>query len=106
MLLEVNEVFIAPNIEKLMQTYGTLHDLPTGQTNDGIKLSLGNMLLTDIPQLEQNLMSPPELTSEKVRELQNNDTFCKNNNTNIDCNKNDNYLIDATGILHKKVIYF
>ena len=27
--LEVNETFIAPNIEKLMQTYKKLHDLPT-----------------------------------------------------------------------------
>ena len=37
-LLEVNEVFITPNIEKLTQTYDTLHDLPTGQTNDDVKL--------------------------------------------------------------------
>ena len=34
MLLEVNKVFIAPNVEKLMQNYDTLHDLPTAQTND------------------------------------------------------------------------
>ena len=40
MLLEVNEVFSVPDIEKLMQTYDTLHDLLTGQTNDDVKLSL------------------------------------------------------------------
>ena len=44
MLLEVNEVFIVPIIgKKLMQTYDTLHDLPTGQANDDIKLSLENV---------------------------------------------------------------
>ena len=40
MPLEVNEVFTAPSIEKLAQTYSTLHDLPTGQTNDDVRLSL------------------------------------------------------------------
>ena len=59
MLLEANEVFIAPDIEKM---YDTLQDLPTGQTNDDVKLSLEKALSTDIPQLEQNLMSLPELT--------------------------------------------
>ena len=52
-LLEVNEVFIVPDIERLTQTYDTLHDLPTGQSNDDVKLSLENMLPTDILQLEQ-----------------------------------------------------
>ena len=52
--------------------------LPTAQTNDDIKLSLENMLPTDIPQLEQNLMSLPELTPEKVIKLQKNVMFCKN----------------------------
>ena len=54
MPLEVNEIFIAPNIEKLMQTYDALHDLPTGQTNNDVKLSLENASPADIPQLEQN----------------------------------------------------
>ena len=80
-LLEVNKVFIAPYIENLLQTYDTLHDLPTGQTNDDVKLSLENAFPTDIPQLEQNLMSLLELTSEKVTKLQKNDTFCKKHNT-------------------------
>ena len=44
------------------QTYDTLHDLPTGQTNNDLKLSLENVSPTDIPQLEQHLMSLPELT--------------------------------------------
>ena len=51
-------------------------------------------------------MSLPELTSEKVIKLQKNDTFCKNIIQHIDCSKYDNYFIDATGILHKKVIDF
>ena len=70
MPLEVNEVFIAPNRAKLMQNYDTLHDLPTAQTNDEAKLSLENVSLTIILQLEQNLMSLPELTLDKVRKLQ------------------------------------
>ena len=50
MSLQVNEVFIAPDIEKLTQTYDTLHDLSTGQTNDDIKLSLENASPAEIPQ--------------------------------------------------------
>ena len=65
MPLEVNEVFIAPIIEKVMQTYNPLHDLPTGQTNDDFKMSLENALPTDIPQLEPNLMSLLELNHKK-----------------------------------------
>ena len=34
MPLEVNEIFIAPNIEKLMQNYDALHDFPTAQTDE------------------------------------------------------------------------
>ena len=65
MLLEVNEVFIPPNIAKCVHTYATLHVLPTGQTNDDMKLSLKNASHVDILQLEQNLMSLPQLSSEK-----------------------------------------
>ena len=65
MPLEVNEIFIAPDIERLAQTYDTLHDLHIAQTKDDVQLSLENMLPTDIPQLEQNLMSLSELTPEK-----------------------------------------
>ena len=53
-----------------MQTYDALHDLPNGQTNDDVKLSLENVSPADIPQLEQNLMSLLELTSDKVTKLQ------------------------------------
>ena len=77
MLLEVNEVFIAPNIEKLSQTDDTLHELSTGQTIDDVKLSLENASPVGIPWLEQILMSLTELTSEKVIKLQKNDTVCK-----------------------------
>ena len=51
-------------------------------------------------------MSLLELTSEKVTKLQKNDIFCKNIIQHIDCNKHNNYFMDATGILHKKVINF
>ena len=80
MPLELNEFFIVPDIEKLMQTYDTLHDSPTGQINDDIKLSLENMSPADIPQLEQNSMSLLELTPEKVIKLQKN-ILQKNNTT-------------------------
>ena len=65
MPLEVNEVFIAPDIERLTEIYDTLHDLPAGQTNDDIKLSLENVSPTDILQLEKGLMCQLELTPEK-----------------------------------------
>ena len=106
MSLELNEVFIAPDIERLMQTYDTLCGLPTGQTNDDIKLSLQNTLPTDIPQLEQNLMSLAALTPEKVIKLLKNDIFCENIIQHTSCSKYNNYFIDATAILHKKVIDF
>ena len=93
--LEVDEVFIATNIGTLVQTYDTLHDLPTGQTNDDVKLSLENVLSTDIPQSEQNLMSLSELTPEKVTTVQKNDIFCKNIIQHIDCSKSNNYFIDV-----------
>ena len=68
--LEVNEAFISPDIESIVQTYDTLHDSPTAQTGDDVKLSLENASPTDIPQLEENIMSLPELTPEKVIKLQ------------------------------------
>ena len=63
-----------------------------------------NVSPTDIPHLEQNLMSLPELSTDKVIKLQRNDTFCKNILEHIHCSKNDNYFIDTMGILQKKVI--
>ena len=39
-MLEVNEVVITPDIERLMQAYDTLHNPLTAQTGDGVKLSL------------------------------------------------------------------
>ena len=65
--LEVNEAFITPDIERLMQAYDMLHDSPTVQTGDDIKLSLENVLPIDIPQLEENLMSLLELSPEEVK---------------------------------------
>ena len=52
---------------KLMTPYMTS---PTAQTGDDIKLSLDNVSLTDILQLEENLMLLPELTPDKVMKLQ------------------------------------
>ena len=72
--IKVNEIFIAPDIEKLPTDYDTLHDLLTVQTDNG-NLSLENASPTDIPHLEQNLKSLPEFTPETVVKLQKNDTF-------------------------------
>ena len=47
-------------------TSDTLHDPPLVQTGDDIKLSFKKTSPTDIPQLEENLMSLPELTPDKV----------------------------------------
>ena len=105
MPIEVNEIFIAPNIEKFTQNYNALHDLPTAQT-DKAELSLENASPTDISHLEQNLMSLLEFTPDKVIKLQKNNTFCKHILQHIHCSKNSNYIIDTIGILHKKVIYF
>ena len=53
-----------------MQTYDTLHDLPTGHPNDDVKLSLENASPADILELEHSLISLSELTSKKVTKLQ------------------------------------
>ena len=76
--LEVIEVVIMPDIERLMQASDTLHDPPTVQTGDDIRLSLENVSTADISQLEENLMSLPELTPGKVTKLKESDMFCKN----------------------------
>ena len=68
--VEMNEVVIVPDIERLVQAYDTLHDSPTEQTGDNIKLSLGNALPTNIPQLKENLMSQLELIPDNVMKLQ------------------------------------
>ena len=74
----MNEAFITPDIDRLTQAYDTLHDPPTAQTIDDIKLSLENASPADIPQLDENLMSLPELTPDIVIKLQNSYVFCKN----------------------------
>ena len=102
---EVNKIFIAPDTEKLAKNYDTSCNLPAVQM-DKANLSLENASPTDIPHLEPNLMSLLEFTPDKVIKLQKNDTFCKNILEYIHCSKNDNYFIDAKGILHKKVINF
>ena len=67
--LEGNEVVITSDIERLTQAYYTLHDPPTVQTSDDIKLSLENVSPTDIPQLKENFMLLPALTPDKVTKL-------------------------------------
>ena len=103
--VEVNEVAITPDTW-LIQAYDTLHDSLTEQTRDKVKVSLENVPPADIPQLEENLMSLPEITPDKVMKLQESDDFCKNILQHINCCKHENYSQDATGILHKKVIDF
>ena len=99
--LEVNEVIIMPDIERLAQTYDTLHDPTTYQTGDNVKLSLENTSPADISQIKGNLMSLLELTLDKVLKLQVSDFFCKNILQQISCSKHENYFQDAMGILHK-----
>ena len=86
-----------------MQNYNTLNTLP-GTQADEATISLENASPADIPHLEQNLMSLIELTPEKVVQLQQNHTFCKNIFQHIHCNTIENYFTDAMGILHKNVI--
>ena len=74
--------------------------------NETVKLSLENASPADMPQLEENLMSVPELTLNKVVKLQKSDVFCQNILQHISCSKHDNYFQDAIDILHKKVIGF
>ena len=51
-------------------------------------------------------MSFPKFTLDKVIKLTKNEKFCKIILQHIYCSKNDNYFLDAMGILHKKVINF
>ena len=69
MLIDIFEIFIAPDIEKLTNYCDALHDLPTVQMAKA-SLSLGNASAADIPHLEQNLTSLPEFTQDKVIILQ------------------------------------
>ena len=65
MPIKVNEITVASDVEKLATNYDAVHDLPTVQA-DNANLFLENASPIDIPHLEQNLMSLPELTPEKV----------------------------------------
>ena len=105
MPIEVNEIFIAPDIEELMENYDALHDFPTVQT-DKAELSPENVSPTDIPHLEQNLMFLPEFSPVQVTKLQKNDTYCTNILQHIECSKDDIFFIDGMGIPYKKVIDF
>ena len=104
--LEVNEIFIMPEIKRLTQNYDTSHDLPKEQTGDSDQLSLENASPEGIPQLKENLMLLLELTLDKVVKLQENDLFCKNILQHIHCSKHENFFQDAMSILYKKVINF
>ena len=63
MPLEVNEIFIAPNIEKFMQKYNALHDLPTAKT-DETKLSVTRENITSRhPTVRTKFNVPTRVTS-------------------------------------------
>ena len=84
--IEVNEILNAPDIEnppKIMTHCMTYQLYRWTKPN----LSLENASTTDIPHLEQNLMSPLEFTLDKVVKLQKNNTFCKNILEDICCSK-------------------
>ena len=104
--VEVNEVVIMPNNERLIQAYDILHDSPTEQTRDKVKLSLENASPADVLQLKENLISLSETTPDKVMKWQESGVFCKNILQRISCSKHENYFQDALGILQKKVIDF
>ena len=60
--IEVQDIFIKPDIENLVQNYDTQNTLPVTQPEES-KLSLDNASPEDIPQLKKKkLMSVPELT--------------------------------------------
>ena len=48
MPIDINEIFNEPDIEKCMQNYNALHDLPSVQM-DKAELSLENASPTDMP---------------------------------------------------------
>ena len=83
--VEMNEVIIIPDIERLVQAYDTLPDPPTEQTGDNIKLSLENTSPTDTPLFKENLMSLLDLTPDKVMKLHKSDVFYKNIVQHISC---------------------
>ena len=51
-------------------------------------------------------MSLPELSPEKITQLQKNDIFCNDIINHMHFNPDENYFTDAMGILHKKVTDF
>ena len=73
---DIQEFFIKPDIENLIQNYDTHNSLPAIQSEES-KLSLDNTISWRYPRLEQKLMSLPKLTPEKIITLQKNNTFCK-----------------------------
>ena len=62
--IEVQEIFIKPSIENLIQNNDTKKIWPVMQTEES-KLSLENTSPEDITHLEQKLMSLPELIPKK-----------------------------------------
>ena len=67
--IKFHEIIIKLNIENLTQIYDAPNTLPATQPEES-KMSLDNASPEDIPQLEQKLMSLPELTPEKIITLQ------------------------------------
>ena len=52
--VEVNKIFVAPDIDNFMQNYDMLKLLPVTQADEA-RLFLDNVLPTDMPHLEQKL---------------------------------------------------
>ena len=59
--VEFDEIFIKPNIENHMQNHDEQNTLPITKPQES-KLSIDNISPKDIPELEQEFMSLPELT--------------------------------------------
>ena len=97
----MNEVVITPDTERLTQAYDTLHDPPTAQTGDDVKLSLKNVSPIDIPKLNVTAR-----INTRVIKLQKSNVFCKEILQHIGCSKFQSYFQDATGILHKNAVDF
>ena len=97
---EVQEFFIKPKIENLLQNYNTQNTLPVTHPEES-KLSLDNASPKDFPQLEQKFLLQTELTPEKIIQLQKIDTLCNNIIQDMHCNTNENYFTDTMDILHK-----
>ena len=104
MPIQVNEIFIAPDIEKLTTNYDALHDLPTVQRQ--CTSVSRECFIHRYPSFRTKFNVLTRTHLKKVVKLQKNNTFYKKILEHIHCCENANYFTDAMGILQKKVINF